>query len=433
MKTILNIIKRVFSRTTRLMTSGVRLLRHPIRGIKRIGKAKLMKAVTGYLVAALGGTYLTTALFTPANFFKPAQVMAVAQRTGIVNILTGGTYAPIVSGFKNKFGDLFQVLGERGNIQSFTDIAADLHSSAADYFERGEGVFDDSVADTANFFFGDLFKSFGKPEDFAGTGDFDDLNIEVPAINNSESSTTSSNSADELHNAALKPWDANTAPNGYLVLNMKADIDYSIEAGNIHYTGFDKFGRTGRAVGNITYDMVKESSGWRAKFASDVDSKLSGWGKNKKITSNLPGGITYSGYMYNRSHLIADSLGGYKHVYKNDGSIDTDKSVSEAQNLVTGTRFQNVGTNNSKGSGYGGMAYFEDMARKYLTEHENCSIWYSVEPVYASDDEIIPRACIVKMVSCDSDGNSGINLVGIVYNVQPGYTIDYTTGNFTKE
>ena len=328
---------------------------------------------------------------------------------------------------------MFQVLGERGNIQSFTDIAADLHSSAADYFERGEGVFDDSVVDTANFFFGDLFKNFGKPEDFDGTGDFDDLNIEVPAINNSESSTTSSNSADELRNAALKPWDANTAPNGYLVLNMKADIDYSIEAGNIHYTGFDKFGRTGRAVGNITYDMVKESSGWRAKFASDVDSKLSGWGKNKKITSNLPGGITYSGYMYNRSHLIADSLGGYKHVYKNDGSIDTDKSVSEAQNLVTGTRFQNVGTNNSKGSGYGGMAYFEDMARKYLTEHENCSIWYSVEPVYASDDEIIPRACIVKMVSCDSDGNSGINLVGIVYNVQPGYTIDYTTGNFTKE
>ena len=57
MKTVLNIIKRVFSRTTRLMTSGVRLLRHPIRGIKRIGKAKLMKAVTGYLVAALGGTY----------------------------------------------------------------------------------------------------------------------------------------------------------------------------------------------------------------------------------------------------------------------------------------------------------------------------------------------------------------------------------------
>ena len=430
MKTIIEICKRVFGRIKRPITSGFRMLRHPVRGIKRIGKAKLIKIVTGYLIAALGGTYLTTALFTPANFFKPAQVIAVAQHTGIVNILTGGTFAPIVSGFKDKFGDLFQVLGERGNIQSFTDIAADLHSSAADYFERGEGVFDDSVVDTANFFLGDIFKGFGKPGD---SGNFDDSNIDVPAINNSESSTTSTNSADKLHELALQPWNASTAPNGYQVLDMKADIDYSIEAGNIHYTGFDKFGRTGRAVGNITYDMVKESSGWRAKFASDVDSKLSGWGKNKKITSNLPGGITYSGYMYNRSHLIADSLGGYKHVYKSDGSIDTDKSVSEAQNLVTGTRFQNVGTNNSKGSGYGGMAYFEDMARKYLTEHENCAIWYSVEPVYASDNEIIPRACIVKMVSCDSDGNHGINLVGIVYNVQPGYTVDYTTGNFTKE
>ena len=278
MSVVLNTLKRVFSRFKRLMTSGFRLLRHPIRGIKRIGKAKVMKAVTGYLVAALGGTYLTTALFTPANFFKPAQVISVAQRTGIVNILTGGTYAPIVSGFEDKFGDLFQVLGERGNIQSFTDLAADLHSSAADYFERGEGVFDDSVEDTANFFFGDLLKGFGKPEDFTGSNGFDDLNIEAPAINNSESSATSTNSADKLHELALAPWDANTAPNGYRVLDMKADIDYSIEAGNIHYTGFDKFGRTGRAVGNITYDMVKESSGWRAKFASDVDSKLSGWG-----------------------------------------------------------------------------------------------------------------------------------------------------------
>lgn len=425
MKFIISVLKRVFSRSTRLFTSGLRLLRHPIRGVKRMGRAKLIKLVSGYLIAALGGTYLTTSLFTPANFFNPAQVISVAQRTGIVNILTGGTYAPIVSGFENQFGDLFQFLGERGNISQFTDMAADLHSSAADYFERGEGVFDEPVMDTANFFLGDLFKGFAKPNT-------DDSKIETPAINNGNAPATSS---DKLHEIALQPWDAKTAPNGYQVLDMKADIDYTVDAGNIVYTGFDKFGRTGRAVGNITYDMVKESSGWRAKFASDVDSHLSGWGKNKKITSNLPGGITYSGYMYNRSHLVADSLGGYKHVYKSDGSLDTDKSVSEAQNLVTGTRFQNVGTNNAKGSGYGGMAYFEDMARKYLAEHENCSIWYSVEPVYASDNEIIPRACIVKMVSCDSKGGSGngINLVGIVYNVQPGYTIDYTTGNFTKE
>lgn len=211
---------------------------------------------------------------------------------------------------------------------------------------------------------------------------------------------------------------------GVHIIDEPVEIDRPVDAGNIVYDGIDSLGRTRRVVGNITYNMVEESAGWRCKFDSDVDKKLSGWGDNSEVDVIYANGKHYHGYFWNRSHLIADSLGGYNHVYNSDGSIDKKNSKTQVQNLITGTRFQNVGQND----GNGGMAYFETRVTKFLKDNPNVTVWYSAEPIY-KDNEIIPRGVLVKVKS--SDGN--LVMQGFVYNVMPGYTIDYNTGSFTKE
>ena len=124
------------------------------------------------------------------------------------------------------------------------------------------------------------------------------------------------------------------------------------EKESLKYSKLDKYGRTRRVVGNITYKMVKKSAGWREGFAEG--SEPSGWGKNTIVNIKLYTGKYYRGFLWNRSHLIADSLGG--------------RAIR--RNLITGTRMQNVGANN----GQGGMAYTERKVVNYLYKHHKASV-----------------------------------------------------------
>jgi DNA-entry nuclease len=133
----------------------------------------------------------------------------------------------------------------------------------------------------------------------------------------------------------------------------------------------------------------------------------SGWGHNEKVDIDLPDGSTYHGYLFNRSHLIAKSLGGSEVV----------------ENLITGTRTQNVGAND----GRGGMAYPETLARNWLRDNTEGSVWYSATPVY-EEDELVPRSVIVDLRS--SDGSLDLELE--VYNAAQGYRIDYSDGTFSR-
>ena len=151
--------------------------------------------------------------------------------------------------------------------------------------------------------------------------------------------------------------------------------------------------------------MVKESAGTREQFAEGSDP--SGWGNNKKVKIKLYTGKYYNGYLYNRSHLIADSLGG--------------KAIRE--NLITGTRMQNVGAND----GLGGMAYTERKVVNYLYKHHDVSVYYSAKPIY-KDKELIPRSVIVDIKSSDKELNERV----IVYNAAKGFKINYKTGSAQK-
>lgn len=171
--------------------------------------------------------------------------------------------------------------------------------------------------------------------------------------------------------------------------------------GTINYLGLDNLGRTKGVYGSLTHKMVEERKGIRLPFSKDSDP--SGWGNNEKVTVNHPDGKVYHGYFWNRSHLIANQLGG----------------SANRDNLITGTRGQNVG------SGLGGMRYTEQKAVDYLSSNKNAILYYSAVPYYL-EDEIIPRYVIVSMKSKDGSIDESVK----VFNEQNGYTIDYKRGTF---
>ena len=110
--------------------------------------------------------------------------------------------------------------------------------------------------------------------------------------------------------------------------------------------------------------------------------------------------------MYNRSHLIADSLGG--------------KATKE--NAITGTRTQNVGEDNR-----GGMAYMETILREFFKHKTDVTVYYQVKPLY-NGNELLPRSVEVNVKASDGSIDQKI----IVYNTANGYNIDYNNATVTK-
>lgn len=189
--------------------------------------------------------------------------------------------------------------------------------------------------------------------------------------------------------------------------------------GDIHYEPVDTLKRPTAAYGYITTDMYIPG-----KERESINFDPVGYGGNNKkveISYDVNGdGVIeagkgnpdkgYSGWFYNRSHMIADSLGG--------------KAIRE--NMVTGTRMQNVGWNDGKG----GMAYTETKARDYLKtpKAKNCPLYYAVSNNYVGS-ELLPRTTTVNIQSCDKSIDEQV----VVDNVAPGYTINYVTGSFKKK
>lgn len=216
---------------------------------------------------------------------------------------------------------------------------------------------------------------------------------------------------DVIADTALRDWSEEEAPDYALDVGGARFEGSGPPAGSVRYSGLDSLGRTGRAEATITCAMVGRARGRRLPFSDDSDP--SGWpDHNFRARISFADGSTYNGYFWNRSHLIANSLGG----------------DAERHNLITGTRAQNVGAND----GGGGMAHCEKAVRDWFygiidgktdLEASTATVRYSATPVY-SGDELVPRWVIVDMRS--SDGS--IDTETIVYNAAAGYEIDYSTG-----
>lgn len=203
-------------------------------------------------------------------------------------------------------------------------------------------------------------------------------------------------------------WDEEAAPDMWKLVGT-AQIDSAcasaLDMGG-GYVAADESGYVAKCALRVTSDTIAYGKRERADISG---ADVRGWPKtNQKASVTFASGKTYNGYFWNRSHLVAHMLGGE----------DTD------YNLVCGTRAQNVGDN----AGDGGMQHCEWRAYDYVSEHEGVYVDYIATPIYQTG-ESIPRAVVVDMKS--SDG--GLDERVVVYNVMPGYDIDYATGEFTAK
>lgn len=158
----------------------------------------------------------------------------------------------------------------------------------------------------------------------------------------------------------------------------------------------------------VTYVKLNETSVTRQKGnKQSFDKDPIGWPKeNPKVTITHPTLGNYSGWLWNRSHLIADQLGG----------------PSTPENSIPGTRPQNVGGRNNKG----GMRAPEERAYKYVSETKK-ELLYFVDVIYKNEKDLIPTEVRVTLY------NDEIFETYITHNVANGFDINYETGEVTQK
>ena len=120
--------------------------------------------------------------------------------------------------------------------------------------------------------------------------------------------------------------------------------------------------------------------------------KPTGWNTNRYDDSD-------GEMLFNRCHLI--------------GHLLTGQDANE-RNLVTGTRYMNVE----------GMLPFEESVVMYV-EGTGHHVMYRVRPYFDGDDLV----CSGVLMEAKSVEDPQVQFCAFCYNVQPGITIDYATGD----
>lgn len=158
------------------------------------------------------------------------------------------------------------------------------------------------------------------------------------------------------------------------------------------YSDLDSLGRCGDAYANIGQDLMPTE-----KRGSIGQVKPSGWHTVKY--DNVDGK-----YLYNRCHLI-----GYQLAAEN----------ANEKNLITGTRYLNTE----------GMLPFENMVADYIKETGN-HVLYRVTPIFDGNN-LVASGVQMEAESVEDKGE-GILYNVFCYNVQPGISIDYATGDSSE-
>ena len=157
------------------------------------------------------------------------------------------------------------------------------------------------------------------------------------------------------------------------------------------YSELDNLGRCGVAYANICKEILPTEE------RGDISEvKPTGWVQAK-----------YEGeYLYNRCHLIGHQLAG--------------EDANEL-NLITGTRYFNVS----------GMLPFENQVAEYIENNIDKHVLYRVTPVFEGDN-LLAKGVEIEAYSIEDKG-LGVCFNVFVYNVQPGISIDYKTGESFQE
>lgn len=166
--------------------------------------------------------------------------------------------------------------------------------------------------------------------------------------------------------------------------------DYTTEAFE-QYSPLDELGRCHAAYACVGEEIMPteergaigmvKPSGWHTVKYDFVDGK----------------------YLYNRCHLIAYMLSGEN---------------ANTENLITGTRYLNTE----------GMLPYENQVADYVHNTGN-HVLYRVTPLYEGDN-LVASGVEIEASSVEDRGKS-LSFHVYCYNVQPGITIDYATGDST--
>ena len=157
-----------------------------------------------------------------------------------------------------------------------------------------------------------------------------------------------------------------------------------------NYSQLDNLKRCGVAYANICKEIMPTE-----KRGDISDVKPTGWKQAK-----------YDGkFLYNRCHLIGYQLAG--------------ENANEL-NLITGTNYFNVE----------GMLPFENKVAEYIDKNNKNHVLYRVTPDFKGDNKV---ASGVEMEAYYvEDNGQGVSFNVYVYNIQPGITINYQTGESSK-
>ena len=155
------------------------------------------------------------------------------------------------------------------------------------------------------------------------------------------------------------------------------------------YSQLDELGRCQEAQASIGQDLMP--TGDRESLSSITPS---GW-ENEQYS------CVDGGWIYHRSHLIAFQLSGEQ---------------ANELNLITGTRYMNVE----------GMLPFENQVAEYV-KNTNNHVLYEVTPIYEGDN-LVASGVQLEAYSVEDQGQ-GVQFNVYCYNVQPGISINYSTGD----
>ena len=166
-------------------------------------------------------------------------------------------------------------------------------------------------------------------------------------------------------------------------------------AGYEKYSELDSLGRCGVALASCGKDTMPGANEERGSISS---IKPSGWVQAKYD------GIS-GGYLWNRCHLIGWQLSAEN---------------ANRKNLITGTRYMNIE----------GMLPFENMVADYVKETDQ-HVMYRVTPVFEGDN-LLAAGVLMEGKSVEDNGE-GVLFCVFAYNVQPGVSIDYATGESSAD
>ena len=165
---------------------------------------------------------------------------------------------------------------------------------------------------------------------------------------------------------------------------LKAADGYFMELSSL-----DALGRVGSNWGCFDYSHMPTED------RTSLSTNPTGWVQKKYE-------IVSGGWLYNRSHIIGFQISGL-----ND----------EAKNLMTGTRAFSASEES--------MLTYENLTAGHMRENHEHHVLYRVTPEFG-DDNLLAYGVLMESdcLECDESADYCV----FVYNMQPGITIDYRTG-----